>query len=117
MDASRLLFAFFSLACFEKNNDFFEICESLFDKYKGICLIHYHLIRQFAQFVTFLSVLPKFLSFTCIPVCLIRHRLIRQFAKFLTFLYSRETFCTANLSFADSIQGSSYVHNLFSFSI
>jgi len=47
-------------------------------------LILHRLIRQFAQFVTFSSVLAEFLSFVYISVRLIDHGVIRQFSQFVT---------------------------------
>ena len=70
LGASRLLFAFFSIACFEKTKVFFEICESLFDQYQEICLISLSLNSSVCLICHIFVSPPKFLSFTCIPVCL-----------------------------------------------
>jgi len=52
--------------------------------YCRMCLILHRLIRQFAQFVTFSSVLAEFLSFVYISVRLIDHGVIGQFSQFIT---------------------------------
>ena len=71
-----------------------------FCKYSGICLICHRLIHQFAQFVTFLSILALSLSFVYLSVCLIANHLLCQFAQFVTSFYPLEAFYSANKSFA-----------------